>query len=296
MNQNNNLNKIIEKSHTSPSSPKKFQNKLKINKKYLNEIDDDILNQQKFYDLIGKFRNKQIYIGNQITKPKMNFKNKSYIKQKNSLSYNNLQKDIENLCKYIYKDKNSTYNNICISSKFDKKHEKKKVNKDNKKYIEEYKIKSLKYDIPINYSKNKRNEVLNYLSTNYQKKKILKNEKDNKTNARYQISENKKMKNNITDYLPEQKNKKIHIMFDNGNYGYSSINFKHPQLYVLNNNNNHYKNKIKKLPLIENPFGIEIRRADLSNLVPKNREISIEKDNFYNYNIGKKLIKKKFNY
>lgn len=276
------MSKIL---YTSPSS-KNNQNRLIIKKKDLNQVNDEILNHQNFYDLIEYFKNEKINIGKEIDQIKMNIISKSYLKENNSKSLNKLKKDIRHICKFIYNDKNTIDNN-----------------KENKIYINEYnmKNKSLKPVKPFKFSKSKDNKTLNYSKENYQIKESLNEDRDNITNNCCQTIENERMRNNIIDYIPEQKNKNIHIKLDYGNYAYSNTNFKHPQFYILKNNSNNNintfsKNSMDKLPIIENPFGIKIRRADLSYLVPKDKKKIHQKEEFYNYYIGKKLIKNKFNY
>ena len=284
MNQNDNLNIISIKSQTSPSSPKNVQHKLIIRNKDLNKINDEILDHQKFYEYIAKFKNENINLGKEILQMKMNILNKSFLREKNNHSYDKLKKDIQHICRFVYNNKNSIDNN---------KNKNRYINDNN------IKINLLQSVKPFNYSINKGNTSLNSSTENYQMKSFLNDEKNNMISNYCQTVQKEKLRNNTIDYI-EKKNKKIQMNNNYEDYIYSNNSVKHPQIYVLKNNRNRKDNNninsMEKLPIIKNRYGIKIRRADLSYLIPEKREKSKEIDNYYNYYFGKNLIRNKFDY
>ena len=92
-------------------------------------------------------------------------------------------------------------------------------------------------------------------------------------------------------------NKKINgekNKFEYGNYAMNNTNFNHPQLYLLKYNKS--CDTKEKLPQINTQGGLKITRAgDLSHLIPQNSRKEKVKNNFYNYYIGLKRSKHKFN-
>ena len=98
---------------------------------------------------------------------------------------------------------------------------------------------------------------------------------------------------NINTY----KNKNFSVKrnkYEYGNYAMNNTNFNHPQLYMLKINKSlDIKNK---LPNINYKEGFKINRTnDLANLIPQNSRKDKYKNNFYNYYLGLKHSKQKFN-
>jgi len=130
----------------------------------------------------------------------------------------------------------------------------------------------------------------NYFNAkNYPKKnKVYKStdkSKDNFDNNNY---------NNINNNTYKNKNFSMkRNKYEYGNYAMNNTNFNHPQLYMLKINKSHDIKNI--LPYISKE-GFKINRTnDLANLIPQNSRKDKYKNNFYNYYLGLKHSKQKFN-
>ena len=288
MNKNDNLNDISDKLNF-----KNQKKSLKITNKDLNHI--DFLNFQNYFNLIKKIKNHNLDISPAFIENLYDINN-SYKKQKISPASLKLLNDIKQITHHVYKDKNSNNNN----------------KEQNKKFMDKYNIiinsiNSNNHN-PTNKTQNLKNDYK--LKNKYPIKIYLSKDKNtinNKDKPTINIDENifenqkiKKLRNNTVDSIYNNKKNIKRIKYEYGNYALNTMNFNHPQFYILNCNNNNNDNdndNVKnKLPLIETSNGFKFRRSgDLSYLIPyNNKKINVRK-NFYNYYIGMKLSKNNFN-
>ena len=152
----------------------------------------------------------------------------------------------------------------------------------------------------INNEKNN-NYKMQYLYNNYnyfntkispKKNKVYKSidkSKDNFDNNNTNINNNTYKNNFVNKNFSVERNK-----YEYGNYAMNNTNFNHPQLYMLKINKSYdIKNKLPKINYKE---GFKINRTnDLANLIPKFSKKDKYKNNFYNYYLGLKHSKQKFN-
>ena len=237
--------------------------KLRITKQNLNDINDYILNFQRYFELIKNYpilrQNKKLKELDTLNIEENLFKRHPY---------NKLQNDINNIYKRVYTE-NSIDNN-------------------NSKSHNKYLFTNNEINKKMNYSvkKSKRNKSID----KYNNKNINEDLNSNTINIIKNIQNNH---NYYNDYNSKrnysEKNK-----FEFGNYAMNNTNFNHPQLYLLKYNKS-YDIK-EKLPQINSQGGLKITRAgDLSLLIPQNSRKEKVKNNFYNYYIGLKRSKHKFN-
>ena len=244
--------------NTNNSSEKSKINKyrLKITKQNLNDINDYILNFQRYYELI---KNNPSLSPNK--KPKeLDFNTINLESLHKKIPYNKLQNDINIIYKRVYTDNNNENNNI-INNKYN----------------------SLINQEKVYFSNN--------MLRNTCKKtriKLIKNE----FNSKEKFS-NEKIEEALKVNMINTNNTKIK-KYEYGNYAMNNTNFNHPQIYLLQNNKS-YDMK-RKLPQINNKSGLRIAKAgDLSKLIPQNTKKAKFRNNFYNYYIGMKHSKHNFN-
>ena len=211
----------------------------RITKQNLNDINDYILNFQRYYELIKNYPNLRS------NKKMKEFDTLSFINLTKKKPYNKLQNDISDIYKRIYTETNDE--------------------KINNKYY------SLK------------------------KNKIIKN--SDKINAKYfHIPTDIDMNTNHNIFLNiNNKNNIQRTRYEYGNYAINNTNFNHPQLYLLKYNRS--CDTRGKLPNISGEGSrLKItRNRDLAYLIPQNTRKAKFRTNFYNYYIGLKNSKHKFN-
>ena len=246
---------MYNESYNTANSTKSNKTRLKITKQNLIDFNDYILNFQRYYELI---KNNPAILTNK--KPKdLDIYNIDIPNIKKN-PYNKLQNDISTIYKRIYTDNSAEKNND---------------------YKMQYLYNNQNYfNTKISSKKNKVYKSMDKLKDNFDKNNI--NNNINNSSSTY--------KNNFMN-----KNSLVEkIKYEYGNYAMNSTNFNHPQLYMLKINKSYdIKNK---LPNINYKRGFKINRtSDLANLIPQNSKKAKYKNNFYNYYLGLKHSKQKFN-
>ena len=272
----NNKNEDLKLVNNNQSYEK--SNTLRIARKDLNQM-NDFINFQNYYNVLKKYKDYN-FILNEDTIENLTNANNLYPHQKNSSSYVKLRKELKKLCTHVYSDS---------------------INKDitNKKNFKEnfnYILNSVK---PFNLKSKTRNKKIFKLNR-YQIKSYFRPNKENTINENFCFRKktpkyNKSESNEIN--INNSKNEKRRIKFEYENYALNNTYFNHPQIYILTNNNNS-SNLNEKLPPIDNLNSKKFyfkKSADLSTFIPYNTKQLKMRNNFYNYYIGMKLSKEKFN-
>jgi len=248
--------KYLYSNNTSEKS-KQDKNKLRITKQSLNDIDDYILNFQRYYELIKN--NPNLRPNNGSKNLDLNTINIDNINKK--IPYNKLQNDLSTIYKRVYSENNTEKNNQNII----KYHS---LIRPNKYYINTNKINNKKI-----------------------RNKIFKNE----FNSQEKYFDDQIEIDNDLEINTFKKNNVKGNKFEYGNYAMNNTNFNHPQLYLLKYNKS-YDKKNNRLPQINTQNSLKITRTgDLSNLIPQNTKKAKFRNNFYNYYIGMKHFKQNFN-
>ena len=236
---------------------KQDKNKFRITKKSLNDVNDYILNFQRYYELIKNYPEiRKIKNSNSLDINVINIE-----KPNKKMPYNKLQNDISNIYKRICTDNNNE-KNAKINYKYNIL-----LNPNNYHLInyqidktnnstEKPRIKLKEFNSPEKYFNN---PILNDAKINTYKKNIIKRDK-----------------------------------IDFGNYAQNNTFFNHPQLYLLKYNRNY---SMKGNSLQTNSHnGLKITRTgNFENLIPLNPRKAKVRNNFYNYYIGLKHSKHVFN-
>ena len=237
---------------------KQDKNKLRITKKSLNDVNDYILNFQRYYELIKNYPEiRKIKNSNSLDINVINFEKPNSKK----MPYNKLQNDISNIYKRICTDNNNEKNakinykyNILLNPNNYHLINYKIDNTNNS--AEKLKPKLKEFNSPKKYFNN---SIENDTKINVYKKNIIKRDK-----------------------------------IDYGNYAKNNTFFNHPQLYLLKYNRN-YSMKGNS-PQNNSHNGLKITRTgNYENLIPINPKKSKVRNNFYNYYIGLKHSKHVFN-
>ena len=273
MNNNDGLNKILEK------SPLEIQKQLNLKNKNFIDVSNDILSFQHYLNLLkGRDLSYSLEFN-------LNDLTNSFKKQKTSPAYIKIRKDLKQINSHIYNAKDryrqNTFNNTTQS---------------NKKFMDKFNIiiNSSSYasqdDGKCSKNKMNKNNIIMPLKDNQVIKSYRKKEKRIIKDTDYGQENNKKevMRNNTAENISNNQINKARIKFGYGNYAFPYINYNHPQYYKLNNI---FK---EKLPPIENPKIIKRKKTnDLSESIPFDIKKKQIKNNFYNYYIGLR-IKHKF--
>jgi hypothetical protein len=258
------LKEIMEK------QPIKLKRELRIKNKDLQiNINKDVLNLKQYFET----RKNNINLAEDFIDFNINRINNSYRQKKLSHSYLKIRKEIKQIYQRLYNDnsKNIINNDSIINKKINSSLKYFKNKNDNSKDFQE--INTLIENQPIQGN----------LSPKRTKKK----------NDFCQTIEKEKPRNKTINYISYQNNYKSKMKFEYGNYALKNTIFKHPQFYILNNNN--YISK-EKLPIISATNTFQFKKyGDLSNLIPSQEKKKKLQDNFYSYYIGNKLVKNKFN-
>ena len=265
MNKNEKLNKKTEKRSIGQNTS------LKVINKDLNKV-SELLNLHSYYNLLKKYKDENFSLSVDFLE-NLNNINNSNQKQKYSPASLKLRKEMEEMCHHYYKDKNNNNNN-----------------EQNIKFMDKFNsiINSVNYDSSKIYKKRNKKYPL---KGKYPIKVYYTQEKDKNINKINQDNKNETMRNNTLDLISNKNIKKM--KFEYGNYALNTINFNHPQFYILNNSNYNIK---EKLPPIETTNNFKFAKSgNLSNLIPYNTKKMKVRDNFYSYYIGMKLSKHKFN-
>ena len=243
-------------SNNSPNKSKVNINTFRITKQNLNDINDYILNFQRYYELIKN--NPNLRPKKKPNELDLNTINIDNLNKK--LPYNTLQNDINKIYRRVYTDNSIEKNNI----------------------------NNQRYNSFINQKKFYLNDNIINIENKRPKNKLVKNQ-FNSTEKLFNEAVEDAIKINI-----DNKNNVKRDKFEYGNYAMNNTNFNHPQLYLLKYNKSYdMKNK---LPQINYQNGFKITRTgDLSNLIPQNNRKNKFRNNFYNYYIGMKHSKKIFN-
>ena len=245
-------------------------------------ITDEISNKCQFKNkLLNK--NSDNNLSNTIEMKKENTEiiNKSYLRMKNKINLNNKVKNIENICKRIFKQNNKRYleyiNNNKKSSYDNQNKEKKRINDNYKnKYIytnrqqnirDSLNIKKIKkeYIYPSTSRLDKVNKLINNININNLSSKIIvKNILSKKLNS---------------NYITKKENEAKTILENN---------FKKLKKIIKNNANisNNFCKKLNSESFQENPNKMQKKIQTLKNLSPKN------KNNKENINAFSSFIKK----
>ena len=236
---------------------KQDKNKLRITKKSLNDVNDYILNFQRYYEIIKNYPEiRKIKNSNSLDINVINFE-----KPNKKMPYNKLQNDISNIYKRICTDNNNEKNakinykyNILLNPNNYHLINYKIDNTNNS--AEKLKPKLKEFNSPKKYFNN---SIENDTKINVYKKNIIKRDK-----------------------------------IDYGNYAKNNTFFNHPQLYLLKYNRNY---SMKGNSLQNNSHnGLKITRTgNFENLIPLNPRKAKVRNNFYNYYIGLKHSKHIFN-
>lgn len=264
MDNSDRLKEIMEK------QPIKLKRELRIKNKDLQiNINKDVINLKQYFET----RKNNINLAEDFIDFNINRINNSYRQKKLSHSYLKIRKEIKQIYQRLYNDnsKNLINNDSTINKKIDNSLKYFKKKNDNSKDFQE--INTLKENHPIQGS--------------------FSPERTKKKNNFCQTIEKEKPRNKATNYTSYQNNYKTKMKFEYGNYALKNTIFKHPQFYILNNNN--YISK-EKLPIISATNTFQFKKyADFSNLIPSQEKKKKLQDNFYSYYIGNKLAKTKFN-
>lgn len=263
------LKEIMERER----QPIKLKRELRIKNKDLQiNINKDVINLKHYFET----RKNNINLADDFIDFNLNKINNSYRQKKLSHSYFKIRKEIKQIYQRLYNDNSKTImNNDSIINK--------KINNS---------LKYFKNKIKNDNSKDLQKEF-NTLNENYPVQGNLTPERTKKKNDFCQTIEKEKPRNKNVNYISYQNNYKIKRKFEYGNYAYNNTIFKHPQFYVLNNNN--YISK-EKLPIISATNTFQFKKyGDFSNLIPSQEKKKKLEDNFYSYYIGNKLTKNKFN-
>ena len=246
--------KDLYSNNTSQKS-KQDKNKFRITKQSLNDIDDYILNFQRYYELIKN--NPNLRTINRSNNLDINTINIDNINKK--IPYNKLQNDISIIYKRICSENNAEKNNQS----------------------------NLKYHSLLNPNKYYMRKNFNN-SSKKPKSRLIKNEFNSQDKYfDFQIENDAQINTYKKNYVKRDK-------FEYGNYAMNNTNFNHPQLYLLKYNKNYdIKRKLPQINS-QNGLKIT-RTGDLSNLIPQNNKKSKFRNNFYNYYIGMKKAKHNFN-
>ena len=236
---------------------KKDPNKLRITKQSLNDVNDYILNFQRYYELIKNYpvlrKNKK---SNSLDINSINFE-----KANKKIPYNKLQNDINTIYKRVYTENNDEANDK-INYKYHN------LLNPNKYYINNYKIDNLSYS-----QEKAKTKIKEFNSP----EKYFNNPIENDTKI------NTFKKNSI-------KRKK----FEYGNYAKNNTFFHHPQLYWLKYNKNYGMKR--NLPQYNYQNDLKITRTgNFEKLIPQNNKKAKFRNNYYNYYIGLKHSKNAFN-
>ena len=230
--------------------------RFRITKQSLNDIDDYILNFQRYYELIKN--NPNLRPNNRSNNLDLNTINIDNINKK--IPYNRLQNDLSSIYKRVYSENNTEKNNQNI----------------------------IKYHSLINPNKY-------YINKNkFNNKKIRARLFKNEFNSQEKYFDDQTENDNDIEINTFKKNNVKGNKYEYGNYAMNNTNCNHPQLYLLKYNKSY--DKKNRLPLInsQNIFKIT-RTGDLSNLIPQNTKKAKFRNNFYNYYIGMKHFKQNFN-
>ena len=250
---------MYKESFNTTNSSKSSKAQLKITKQNLIDFNDYILNFQRYYELI---KNNPTLLNNK--KPKeLDIYNIDFQTNKKR-PYNKLQKDINKIYQRIYTDNSAE--------------------------------KSHNYKMQYLYNNN------NHFNPKISIKKNKAIKSMDKSKEIFDTNSNTNITNNISIYKNNFFNKNLTVernKFEYGNYAMNSTNFKHPQLYMLKINKSYdIKDKLPSINckdiIYKNGFRI-YRTGDLSNLIPQNSKKAKYKNNFYNYYLGLKHSKHKFN-
>ena len=259
------LRELMEK------QPIKLKRELRIKNKDLQiNINKDVINLKHYFET----RKNNINLADDFIDFNINKINNSYRQKKLSHSYFKIRKEIKQIYQRLYNDnsKNMINNDSIIN---------KKINS------------SLKYFKNKNDNSKDLQKEFNNLNENHLMQGNLSPERTTKKNDFCQTIEKEKPRNKNINYISYQNNYNSKMKFEYGNYALNNTIFKHPQFYVLNNNN--YIPK-ERLPIISPTNTFQFKRyGDLSNLIPSQEKKKKLQDNFYSYYIGNKLTKNKFN-
>jgi hypothetical protein len=250
--------------------PIKLKREFRIKNKDLQiNINKDVIYLKHYFET----RKNNINLAEDFIDFNINRINNSYRQKKLSHSYLKIRKEIKQIYQRLYNDnsKNIINNDSIINKKINSSLKYFKNKNDNSKDFQE--INTLNENQPIQGN----------LSPKRTKKK----------NDFCQTIEKEKPRNKTINYISYQNNYKSKMKFEYGNYALKNTIFKHPQFYILNNNN--YISK-EKLPIISATNTFQFKKyGDLSNLIPSQEKKKKLQDNFYSYYIGNKLVKNKFN-
>ena len=242
-------------SNNNSEKSKQDKNTFRITKQSLNDIDDYILNFQRYYELIKN--NPNLRPNNRSNYLDINIFNIDNLNKKRP--YNKLQNDI-----------NIIYKRICSENNAEKNNQN-----------------NLQYHSLLNPNKYYLSKHLNN-SSKKTKTKLTKNEFSSQDKYFDLKIENDFQVDNY------EKNNVKRSKIEYGNYAMNNTNFNHPQLYFLKYNKSYdIKSKLPQINS-QNILKIT-RTGDLSNLIPQNTKKAKFRNNFYNYYIGMKHSKHNFN-
>lgn len=265
METNDKLKEVVEK------QPIKLKRELRIKNKDLQiDINKDVINLKNYFEA----RKNNINLADDFIDFNLNRINNSYRQKKLSHSYFKIRKEIKQIYQRLYNDNSKTImnNDNIINKKINSSLKHFKNKKDNSK------------DLPKEF---------NTLNENHIIQGNLSPERTKKKNDFCQTIEKERPRNKNINYISFRNNYKSKMKFEYGNYALNHTIFKHPQFYILSNNN--YISK-EKLPIISPTNTFQFKRyGDLSNLIPSQEKKKKLQDNFYSYYIGNKLTKNKFN-
>jgi hypothetical protein len=250
--------------------PIKLKRQLRIKNKDLQiNINKDVINLKNYFET----RKSNINLAEDFIDFNIGRINNSYRQKKLSHSYFKIRKEIKQIYQRLYNDnsKNIINNDSIINKKINSSLKYFKNKNDNSKDFQE----------------------TNTLNENYPIQGNSSPERTKKKNDFCQTIEKEKPRNKIINNISYQNNNKSKMKFEYGNYALNNTIFKHPQFYILNNNNYFPK---EKLPIISATNTFQFKKyGDFSNLIPSQEKKKKLEDNFYSYYIGNKLAKNKFN-
>ena len=270
------IKSILENKSIGKSEVSKF-----VNKK-IKQINNNIINYKYYSNLLNEDKNINNNISEDTNDFIFNFNNKHKKRTIKESPRIKIIKQIKQLYHYNFQDDKFS---------FYKKHQ---------NFLDNYNkiIKSISPTSSTNNSNNNKLINLSQVSNlnkkffSYEKKKKLinfRNNSFNTINKRIHFNSSNKI-NNINlkqiDSSNINKIKKMKIKF--ANYALNENNFKHPKIYILNNN----KKKLNQKLSMPNSLSTKniIKPKNLSNLIPYNTNNIKLKNNIYNYYIGMRSL------